>query len=118
LAELQRLLQRDDLPALTHLKLRGCEHAGEALTTLAQAPLGRQLVVVDVSHGLVEAFDLRTLAHHTASFPALRELWLPSVVVPEAKRVLDGIATHVLSDARAGLDTFAADVAPRAGAAI
>ncbi len=112
LAELQRLLERADLPALTHLRLRGCEHAGEALTTLARAPLARQLVVIDVAHGLVEAFDLRALAHHTASFPALRELWLPSHVVPEAKRLLDGIATHVLSDARTGLDTFVTEIGP------
>lgn len=113
LADLQRVLVRDDLPALTHLKLRGCEHAGEALTTLAQAALGRQLVVIDLSHGLVEAVELRALAHHTASFPALRELWLPSAVVPDARRLIDGIATHVLSDARAGQDTFADDMAPR-----
>jgi uncharacterized protein (TIGR02996 family) len=112
LADLQRLLERDDLPALTHLKLRGCEHAGEALTTVAQAPLGRQLVVIDLSHGLVEAIELRALAHHKASFPALRELWLPSSVVPDARRLVDGIATHLLSDARAGQDTFADDMAP------
>jgi uncharacterized protein (TIGR02996 family) len=112
LADLQRLLERDDLPALTHLKLRGCEHAGEALTTLAQAPLGRQLVVIDLSHGLVEAIDLRALAHHRASFPALRELWLPGSVVPEARRLVEGIATHLLSDARAAQDTFADDMAP------
>ena len=113
LADVERLLTRDDLPALTHLKLRGCEHAGEALTTLARAPLGRQLVVIDLSHGLVEAIDLRALAHYTASFPALRELWLPSAVVPDAKRLIDGIATHLLSDARAAQDTFADDMATR-----
>ena len=114
LADLQRLLERSDLPALTHLKLRGCEHAGEALTTLARAPLGRQLVVIDLSHGLVEAIDLRALAHYKASFPRLRELWIPSSVVPEAKRLVDGIATHLLSDARAGQDTFPDDMAPPA----
>ena len=115
LDDLQRLLARTDLPRLTHLKLRGCEHAGEALTTLAHAPLGRQLVVIDLSHGLVEAIDLRALAHHKASFPALRELWLPSHVVPDAKRLVDGIATHLLSDARAAQDTFADDMAARPG---
>jgi len=113
LADVQRLLEREDLVALTHLKLRGCEHAGEALTTLAQAPLGRQLVVIDLSHSLVEAIDLRALAPYASRFPALRELWLPSTVIVDARRLIDGIATHLVSDARAGLDTFADDMAPK-----
>jgi uncharacterized protein (TIGR02996 family) len=113
LEDLARLCERTDLPALTHLKLRGCDHAGEALAVLADAALARQLVVIDLSHGHVAREDLRQLVGHTASFPALRELWLPSDVVPEAQQVLAGIAQHLISDARGALDTFGADVAPR-----
>ena len=114
LEDLQPLLERTDLPALTHLKLRGCEHAGEALTVLAATALARRLVVVDLSHGHVERADLRKLAGHVASFPALRELWLPGDTLPEAQRMLAGLATHLISDARGALDTFRDDVAPRA----
>jgi uncharacterized protein (TIGR02996 family) len=113
LEDLAPLFARTDLPALTHLKLRGWEHAGEALTVLAGTALARQLVVVDLSHGHVEHGDLRTLAGDVTQFPALRELWLPSDVMPEAQRLLAGIATHLISDARGALDTFSDDVAPR-----
>ena len=111
LDDLKRLLVRTDLPALTHLKLRGCEHAGEALAALAGAPLGRQLVVIDLSHGHVDRAELRMLAGHVASFPALRELWLPGEILPDAQRLLAGIATHLISDTRGALDTFDDDVA-------
>jgi len=114
LEDLQRLLGRTDLPALTHLKLRGCAFAGEALTALATTALARRLVVLDLSHGHVERDDLRRLAGHTASFPALRELWLPGDIVPEAQRLVAGIAKHLVSDARGALDTFDDDVATRA----
>jgi len=113
LEDVLRLLERTDLPALTHLKLRGCEHAGEALTALADSALGRQLVVVDLSYGNVERASLRKLAVHVTSFPALRELWLPSAVLPEAQQMLAGIAKHLVSDARGTVDTFAEDVAAR-----
>lgn len=104
--DLQPLLGRDDLPALTHLKLRGCSYAGEALVALAQGPLARQLVVIDLSHGHVEREDLRALVRYRTQFPALRELWLPSFVTAEAIRTLGGIATHMISDERAALDVF------------
>ncbi|HEX4422037.1 MAG TPA: TIGR02996 domain-containing protein [Kofleriaceae bacterium] len=104
--DLRSLLVRGDLPALTHLKLRGCTYAGEALALIATGPLARQLVVVDLSHGHVEREDLRALASHRASFPQLRELWLPSFALPEAQRMLAGIAKHLISDARSALDTF------------
>jgi uncharacterized protein (TIGR02996 family) len=113
LDDLLPLLVRTDLPALTHLKLRGCGWAGEALTALASAPLARQLVVIDLSHGHVERDDLRALAHHTQSFPRLRELWLPSTILPDAQRALAGIAKLLISDARGALDTFPDDVATR-----
>ncbi|HEU4726624.1 MAG TPA: TIGR02996 domain-containing protein, partial [Kofleriaceae bacterium] len=111
LEDLEPLLVRADMPALTHLKLRGCAYAGEALTVLAAAPLARQLVVIDLSHGHVERADLRALASHTASFPQLRELWLPAGIAGDAQRQLAGIARHVISDARGALDTFADEVA-------
>jgi hypothetical protein len=114
LEDLAPLFARTDLLALTHLKLRGWEHAGEALTVLAGTALARQLVVVDLSHGHVEQRDLRTLAGDVTNFPALRELWLPSGAMPEAQRLLAGIATQLISDARGALDTFSDDVAPRA----
>ncbi|HET9627318.1 MAG TPA: TIGR02996 domain-containing protein [Kofleriaceae bacterium] len=104
--DLRGLLVRGDLPALTHLKLRGCAYAGEALATLAGQPLARQLVVIDLSHGHVEREDLRALAGHLAGFPQLRELWLPSMIFPEAQRAIAGIAKHLVSDARAALDPF------------
>jgi uncharacterized protein (TIGR02996 family) len=113
LEDLAPLFARTDLLALTHLKLRGWEHAGEALTVLAGTALGRQLVVIDLSHGLVEPSELGKLAGHITEFPALRELWLPSGVMPEAARRLAGIATHLISDARGALDTFPGDVAAR-----
>jgi hypothetical protein len=113
LEDLAPLFARTDLLALTHLKLRGWEHAGEALTVLAGTALARQLVVVDLSHGLVEPSELGKLAGHITEFPALRELWLPSGVMPEAERRLAGIATHLISDARGALDTFPGDVALR-----
>jgi uncharacterized protein (TIGR02996 family) len=114
LDDLQPLLVRGDLPALTHLKLRGCAFAGEALAVLATAPLAGQLVVIDVSHGHVERDDLRALAHHRDGFPRLRELWLPSGIFPEAERQLAGIAKLLISDARGALDTFPEEVAARA----
>lgn len=104
--DLLPLLRREDLPALTHLKLRGCAYAGEALAQLAAGPLARQVVVVDLSHGHVEREDLRALIVHRDSFPALRELWLPSFIMPEAQRTLAGIAKHLISDARSALDNF------------
>lgn len=105
LADVQHLL-RHALPALTHLKLRGCEHAGEALVSLAGTALGRRLVVIDLSHSLVEPAEIRALAGHRDSFPALRELWLPTVAHAHAQPLLAGIATHLISDARAPRDTF------------
>jgi len=114
LDDLQPLLVRTDLPALTHLKLRGCAYAGEALAALATTALAHQLVVIDLSHGHVERVDLRALADHTRSFPRLRELWLPSDALPDAQRTLAGIAKHLISDARGALDTFPDDVAARA----
>ena len=116
LDDLQLLLERGDLPALTHLKLRGCAYAGEALAALGGCPLARQLVVIDLSHGHVEQDDLRALARHTTSFPRLRELWLPRDIIPDAQRRLAGIATHLISDTRAALDTFVDDVATRSAA--
>lgn len=104
--DLRGLLVRGDLPALTHLKLRGCAYAGEALVTLAGAPLARQLIVIDLSHGHVDREDLRALAAHLQGFPQLRELWLPSLIFPEAQQKLAGIAKHLVSDARAALDPF------------
>ncbi|HET7504818.1 MAG TPA: TIGR02996 domain-containing protein [Kofleriaceae bacterium] len=111
LEDLEPLLVRTDLPALTHLKLRGCAYAGEALGVLAGTPLARQLVVIDLSHGHVERADLRALASHTTSFPQLRELWLPADIAADAQRQLAGIARHLISDARGALDTFASEVA-------
>jgi uncharacterized protein (TIGR02996 family) len=104
--DLRGLLVRGDLPALTHLKLRGCAYAGEALVALLGAPLARQLVVIDLSHGHVDREELRQLAGQLTGFPQLRELWLPSLVFPEAQHKLAGIAKHLVSDARAALDPF------------
>lgn len=108
--DLTPLLARTDLSRLTHLRLRSCIFAGEALTALAESPLAAQLLVIDLSGGHVERADLRQLAGRTRSFPQLRELWLPRAIFAEARTALDGIATHVISEQHAALDRFADEI--------
>ena len=55
LDDLQRLLERGDLPALTHLKLRGCDTPARRSPRSRRRRSAGQLVVIDLSHGLRRA---------------------------------------------------------------
>lgn len=113
--DLRPLLVRSDMPALTHLKLRGCAFAGAVARTLAAAPLARQLHVLDFSAGDFSPQDFQTLAAHASNFPNLRELWLPyGYVTPQLEKLLAPVAKRVLSDAKRPIDTIDFDLAGEA----
>lgn len=110
--DLKPLLERTDLPALTHLKLRGCAFAGTVARTLARAPLAHQLQVLDLSAGDFSPQDLAVLAQHAASFPNLRELWLPyDHVTPKVAQLLAPVAKRVIPDSKGPVDTLDYDLA-------
>ena len=105
--DVRPLLVRSDLPALTHLRLRGCPFAGTLARTLATSPLARQLQVLDFSHGDFSPPDIATLAKFATSFPELRELWVPRAADrPE----LSALAKHVIPDSRLPADTLDAEL--------
>jgi len=110
--DLRPLLLRTDLPALTHLKLRGCAFAGAVARTLAAAPLARQLQVLDFSAGDFSPQDLSLLAAHASNFPNLRELWLPYTYVnPSVEKLLAPVAKRVIPDSKGPVDTLDYDLA-------
>lgn len=104
---LEPLLRRADLPALTHLKIRRAPFAGAICRALVTSPLAARLQVLDLSHGTVTPQDVNVLAAATGAFTKLRELWIPAAALwnDGAKR-LAGIATHVISDHKAPLDAL------------
>lgn len=105
--DVRTLLVRTDLPALTHLRLRGCPFAGTLARTLATSPLARQLEVLDFSHGHFTPNDIASLAKYAGSFPELRELWVPRAAHrPE----LAAVAKHVIPDSRIPADTLDAEL--------
>lgn len=105
------LLVRSDLPALTHLKIRGAGFAGAICRALVGSPLAGQLVVLDLSHGTINPRDAEILAEHKARFPQLRELWIPLTGLwGDAAKGLTGVAKHVISDKRSPLDTIEAEL--------
>ncbi len=103
--DLRPLLRRTDLPALTHLKLKRASYAGSIVRELAAAPLARQLVVLDLSHGSFNPADIEVLVQHKAHFAQLRELWLPLARLrdQDRRRALE-MAKNVISDARGPQD--------------
>ncbi|HSK01232.1 MAG TPA: TIGR02996 domain-containing protein [Kofleriaceae bacterium] len=103
--DLRPLLRRADLPALTHLKLRRAPYAGSIVRELVAAPLARQLVVLDLSHGSFNPADIDVLVQHKAHFAQLRELWLPLARLrdQDRRRALE-MAKNVISDARGPQD--------------
>jgi len=110
--DLRPLLLRTDMPALTHLKLRGCAFAGAVARTLAAAPLARQLHVLDFSAGDFSPQDLSLLAAHASNFPNLRELWLPYTYVnPNVEKLLAPVAKRVIPDSKGPVDTLDYDLA-------
>ncbi|MEJ7603595.1 MAG: TIGR02996 domain-containing protein [Kofleriaceae bacterium] len=105
--ELQPLLVRTDMPALTHLRIRGCAFAGAITRGLIDTAIARQLHVLDLSHGEINPGDAERLARAAASFPALRELWLPlDRLRAQDVTALRAVAKHVISDRRAPLAAF------------
>jgi hypothetical protein len=105
--DLRPLLFRTDLPALTHLKLRGAPFAGAIIRALTRAPLAQQLHVLDLSAGNISPADIAILAEHAGSFPSLRELWMPyDRLTARHQASLRDVAKHVISDARAPVDTL------------
>ena len=110
--DLRPLLQRTDMPALTHLKLRGCPFAGAVVRALAIAPLARQLHVLDFSGGDFSPQDLAMLAAHATSFPNLKELWLPyNYVNAKVQQQLAPVAKRVIPDSKGPVDTLDHDLA-------
>lgn len=109
--DLRPLLQRTDLPALTHLKLKNAPYAGSIVRELAAVPLARQLVVLDLSHGSFNPADIELLVQHKAHFAQLRELWLPLARLrdQDRRRAME-MAKNVISDARGPQDTLDDDV--------
>ncbi len=109
--DLRPLLRRTDLPALTHLKLRRAPYAGSIVRELVAAPLARQLVVLDLSHGAFNPADIDVLVQHKERFAQLRELWLPlhRLRDQDRRRALE-MAKNVISDARGPQDHLDAEV--------
>lgn len=103
--DLRPLLRRSDMPALTHLKLRRAPYAGSIVRELVAAPLARQLVVLDLSHGSFNPADIDVLVRHKEHFAQLRELWLPLARLrdQDRRRALE-MAKNVISDARGPQD--------------
>jgi uncharacterized protein (TIGR02996 family) len=103
--DLRPLLRRTDLPALTHLRLKRAPYAGSIVRELVTAPLARQLVVLDLSHGSLNPADIEVLVQHKDRFAQLRELWLPLARLREQdRRRAMGMAKNVISDARSPQD--------------
>ena len=105
--DLLPLLQRTDLPALTHLKLRGCAFAGAITRGLIDTAIAKRLHVLDLSHGEINPGDAERLARAAACFPELRELWLPlGRLRPQDIAALQAVAKHVINDRRAAIEPF------------
>lgn len=103
--DLRPLLQRTDLPALTHLKLKRAPYAGSIVRELVTAPLAQSLVVLDLSHGSFNPADIEVLVQHKHRFAQLRELWLPlSRLRDQDRRRAMEMAKNVISDARGPQD--------------
>ncbi len=104
--DLRPLLQRTDLPALTHLRVRACPFAGGILRAAVAGPLGQQLEVLDLCHGTITPQDVAAVAEH-AALPALRELWLPARAAwNDGLARVGHLAKHVISDAKAPADNL------------
>lgn len=113
--DVRPLLLRTDMPALTHLKLRGAPFAGAIVRTLLAAPLSRQLHVLDFSGGDFSPLDLQQLAAHANNFPQLRELWLPyNYMSAQIEKQLAAVAKHVLPDSKGPVDFLDGDLAGEA----
>jgi uncharacterized protein (TIGR02996 family) len=109
--DLRPLLHRADLPALTHLRLKRAPYAGSIVRELAGAPLARQLVVLDLSHGSFNPADIELLVQHKERFAQLRELWLPLARLrdQDRRRAME-MAKNVISDARGPQDNLDEEV--------
>ncbi|MEO8698571.1 MAG: hypothetical protein ABI867_00975 [Kofleriaceae bacterium] len=115
--DLQPVFQRRDLPQLTHLKIRGAAFAGAIARAVAESPLVAQLHVLDLSHGTLTPQDVKVLGLAKSRFTNLRELWVPAGAMwGDGAQQLAGIAKHVISDARAPLDTLERDLGAEATA--
>jgi uncharacterized protein (TIGR02996 family) len=99
------LLERTDLPKLTHLKLRGASFVGRICRALPASPFANQLIVLDLSKGdLADADDLVALAAHR--FERLKEIVLP-VTLAQGRRfapAVERLAKSVVGAERRGED--------------
>jgi uncharacterized protein (TIGR02996 family) len=109
--DLRPLLQRTDLPALTHLRLKHAPYAGSIVRELVAAPLARQLTVLDLSDGSFNPADIELLVQCKDRFAQLRELWLPLARLrdQDRRRAME-IAKNVISDARGPQDHLDNDI--------
>lgn len=104
-ADIAPLVAREDLPHLTHLKIRNAPFAGAILRAIADGPLADQLQVLDLSHGTLTPRDIEVLETTKAKFRQLRELWVPQTgLFGDAIQALSGLANHVITDNRGALD--------------
>jgi uncharacterized protein (TIGR02996 family) len=99
LKDLLPLFQRDDLPKLSVLKLRGCPYAGALLRAIADSPTAPQLVLLDVMEGNYNPHDLAYVAARKQAFSSLRELWAQSstATLVNPAQALAGVAKHVVT---------------------
>jgi uncharacterized protein (TIGR02996 family) len=97
--DLAPLLARNDMPALTTLKLRGSPYAGAILRAIADGPLAGQLELLDLSGGNYNPHDLAYVAERKQRFTKLRELWMASThsTLRSAVGLLAGVAKHVVT---------------------
>ncbi|HWO23713.1 MAG TPA: hypothetical protein VNO30_33455 [Kofleriaceae bacterium] len=88
-----------------HLKLRRARYAGSIVREPVGAPLARQLVVLDLSHGSLNPADIEVLVQYKNRFAQLRELWLPlSRLRDQDRGRAMEMARNVISDARGPQD--------------
>lgn len=103
-ADVRPLLERADLPKLTHLKLRGAAFVGAICRALPASPLAHQLTVLDLSKGeLADPDDFVAFAAHR--FERLKELALP-VTLAHARTLVpvEQLAKQVIGAERIGTD--------------
>jgi uncharacterized protein (TIGR02996 family) len=106
------LLLRTDMPALTHVKLRGCPFAGTAMRTLASSPLAARLKVIDFSFGSFTPNDIEFFAKQPSVFPNLVELWMPFALLnAKTQPILAKLTKHLVPDSRAPIDSLDWDLA-------
>lgn len=97
LADLERLLARDDLEQLTHLGLVNTELGSDLCTVLPRAPVVRRLAKLSLAHGTLIDDDARTLARGQAALKHLEVLDVHDNYLSEPEELLAGCAKRIHS---------------------